>query len=99
MPFPRFTLRTLLVVVAVCAVISGAAAFVYRQWPNNVTQAEIQQLTPGMTMPEVRAILGAPDGIYEDPPRDGKLRETWAYGVWNWLVEFEDGRFTQAYLF
>ena len=74
----RFTLRTLLVVVAICAV----GVFVYSWLPNYVTATELNQLRRGMTQEEVRDILGAPDSIV----RYRAGNERWNYGFMSIVV-------------
>lgn len=82
MAFPRFTIRTLLIVVAACAF----GAFVYSWLPNYVTATQLNQLRRGMTQEEVRAILGAPDSIKRY--RDGN--ELWNYGFMSIVVLIDE---------
>lgn len=77
---PRFTLRALLTVVAVCAM----AAFVYSLLPNTVSKSDLRMVRKGMTPDEVRVILGEPLSItnLEDMSQiTGDDYELWWYAT------------------
>jgi outer membrane protein assembly factor BamE (lipoprotein component of BamABCDE complex) len=96
--FLQFSLRTLLVVMAVCAVLCAVGVTLYNSLPNDVTRAEIDQLRPGMTKDEVQAILGKPDDI-DQTQIYGQAGERWNYGIWGWMIFFVDDSFVHAELF
>jgi len=74
---PRFTLRALLIAVAVCAL----GALVYSWIPHAVTSSELRSVTVGMTKDEVRKLLGEPISVLrlEQPHAPDFLDEAWYY--------------------
>ena len=77
---PRFTIRTLLAVVAVCAV----GMMFFQLLPNTVSSSQLRMVHKGMTTDEVRSILGEPFLITRFNPRDlgaydGNDQEHWWY--------------------
>ena len=95
MSFPRFTLRTLLVAVALCAV----AVLIYSWLPDTVTTAELHRVQLGMTREEVRKLLGEPANVlHMQPSPPDNLDEAWYYfRGYGWLdappaVGFREGR-------
>lgn len=104
MPRPRFTLRTLLIAVAVCAVVITA----YKFSPNAVFSSEYRAVRQGMTPEEVRSILGEPYHIQQlsMPGLPGQKfeYELWWYADPLWIlprygstrcnITFADGRVT-----
>lgn len=90
MSHPRFSLRTLLIVVAVAAVISLAGAAIHHEYvrvTHVLTSEELRAVKIGMTPEEVRAILGKPTGTEE---KNG--RTIWTYGLFDTFIEFENGK-------
>jgi outer membrane protein assembly factor BamE (lipoprotein component of BamABCDE complex) len=96
---PRYTLRTLLVLVA----ISAAGAWIYSFVPNIVTKAQLAGVRPGMTKDEVRSLLGEPirvleNGVATTVPYQTEENWFWYYAVWGQemdsppTMEFRDGR-------
>jgi hypothetical protein len=85
MRLPRFTLRTLLVLVAACA---GGIAF-YRLMPNEVTPSQRARIVSGMNEKAVLAELGEPNEIVLF---DGNVDWWYGYGWGNIVVRFKDDR-------
>src|SRR5688500_314483 len=69
----QFSLRTVLVVTAVCAVVCALSIL----WLTGPTSsAEFSRIATGMSRDEVREIMGEPD---EFRPRTENASETWSY--------------------
>lgn len=90
---PRFSIRQLFFWIGILAVLLSFGMYVV---PNEITLAEVNQLVPGMTKDQVRAILGRPDGIDMTFALDGHPRECWRYGIYGWEIFFRDGRYDEA---
>jgi hypothetical protein len=93
LPRPRFTLRFLLVVITIAAVLFGIGRRMLMEHP--VTVQETMGLKVGMSKLEVRWRLGAPHQIY-----DSSMPESWGFDYadseglpfHSFNVAFEDGR-------
>ncbi len=83
----HFTLRTLLLIVAVCAL----AVWTYLHMPRRPTRDTLDQLV-GMSESEVQGVLGQPDSA--GLTANGHL--TWGYDDYI-VVDFRDGRCVDAY--
>ena len=86
----QFSLRTLLIGVAIVAV----SAAIISRLPNELTWQQLQTIKPGMTEDEVRELVGRPDAIRIND--QGSV--DWKYGsFWPDTVEFKSGRVVAAY--
>ncbi len=95
---PRFTLRTLLVVVALAGMASAMGSCAYHQYrrlTRIVPQADLDRVEVGMTCDQVRTILGEHNGVQRST-FEGHEYETWTYGFFDVLVEFKDGKCIKA---
>jgi hypothetical protein len=80
MPRPRFTLRKILIVTALVAIVFGSVPFLQTALGPIRPDDVIAQLRPGMGEAEIETILGRPDEVddygkwvYEKPFNPGWL--------------------------
>jgi hypothetical protein len=85
---PRFSLRTMLVVVVIVAYFCMIGAWIYDGLP---VKAKLGRLSPGMTTAEVKEILGQPVIVERTI---GTQRQGWIYNGWE--VYFENDRYVEA---
>ncbi len=71
----RFSLRMLFVSVTALALLFGYAHYLFTV---RVSRSMAQQITPGQTMQEVEALMGAPDWKYSQRYGGG---DRWGYYV------------------
>ena len=84
----QFKLRTLFVLLALCAWLCWCLmAVIDHWWMGAASDADLARLERGMTTTEVRAILGPPEHTSK-----WKNEETWSYG-WGTFVCFKDGEY------
>lgn len=94
MALRQFRLRTLFVLVALCACFFvSVLTIIDRVGWNDVTTAELALVEVGMTPSQVLRILGRPDLVTGE---NGD--ETWCYGfILGTFIVFEDGKCIQAF--
>lgn len=85
---PRFSLRTMLVIVVIVAYFCMIGAWIYDGLP---VEAKLGRLSPGMTTAEVKAILGQPVIVERTI---GTQRQGWIYNGWD--VFFENDKYVEA---
>jgi len=83
----QFSLKRLLLIVGVLSLLFT----LYRVWPTVVTDEQAFRIKPGMTMEEVRGILGEPASV--QPPKKFNPGAVWGYkqdvfGVWYLWIKF-----------
>jgi SmpA / OmlA family len=88
----QFSLRTLLIVVTVAALVCALVS----RLPNELTLKQLQSVKVGMSEDQVRELLGRPDAI--TPNENGGV--DWEYGMlFPDVIEFKDGRVVSAVRF
>ena len=92
----QFSLRTLMIVVTVAALVSALVSAVASRLPNELTLKQLQSVKVGMSVDQVRDMLGRPDAVTSN--ENGGV--DWEYG-WFFpdLIEFKDGRVVSAIRF
>lgn len=110
--FKGFNIILLVTVWFLAGCASSSVRFTHEEiknYPLNVQEKIIKgEISPGMTLQQVRYAWGNPDAVNRLQPEDGKAREEWIYssalgisktqlifmeGVLTYIISTEPGRF------
>jgi hypothetical protein len=92
----QFSLRSLLIVVTVAALVCALLSAVVSRLPNELTLKQLRSVKVGMSEDPVLELLGRPDAI--TPNENGGV--DWEHGMlFPDVIEFKDGRVVSAVRF